>query len=122
MSTSPRQNTSTTDLPTEPAEIQRDIDRTRAQLADTIDALTDKANVPGRMKEKVGETTEAVKVKTALVGQEIRARTQETMGKLPAPARERLDQLAVAIRQHPLQSTAIALGVGVVVGWISRRR
>jgi ElaB/YqjD/DUF883 family membrane-anchored ribosome-binding protein len=110
------------ELPTELTEIQRDIEQTRAEFSDTVEALAGKADVSGRVKEKVGETRENVKSKTEKVMRKVHVRTDEMLAKLPPPTRERLDQVTSAIRRRPLQATAIAVGAGLAMGWLFRRR
>lgn len=41
-------------------ELQADIERTRAELGDTVGALTDKLDVKGRAQQKVADTKDAV--------------------------------------------------------------
>lgn len=48
------------------AEIEADIEATREQLGDTVEALTRKLDVKTRTKDKVGETTAHVKENPAV--------------------------------------------------------
>src|SRR5215204_2877107 len=41
-------------------EIKHDIEQTREEMGDTVDALSHKADVPGRMKGWVGDKKDAV--------------------------------------------------------------
>ncbi|MEH3139371.1 MAG: DUF3618 domain-containing protein [Mycobacterium kyogaense] len=41
-------------------ELQADIERTRAELGETVGALTDKMDVKGRAQQKVADTKDAV--------------------------------------------------------------
>ena len=43
-------------------EIRQDIERTREQLGDTVEALAHKADVPARVKDKVHDTQQSVQV------------------------------------------------------------
>jgi uncharacterized protein DUF3618 len=47
---------STPDAPPDMAELQADIERTRADLADTVDQLAAKLDVKSRVRTSVGET------------------------------------------------------------------
>ena len=42
-------------------ELQAEVDATREHLAETVDALTDKLDVPGRAKDKAHEVGDAAK-------------------------------------------------------------
>lgn len=110
------------ELPTEPAEIKRDIERTRAQLADTVDALASKANVSARVKEKAHETAETVQAKTEHMTGQAKDVTDQALAKLPPPAREKVEQAAATARQKPVPTAAAAAGLLFVVWWLARRR
>jgi Protein of unknown function (DUF3618) len=47
----------------DPDEIREEIEQTRAEMGETVDAIGYKADVPSRVKEKVGETVDNVKAK-----------------------------------------------------------
>lgn len=98
----------------EPAEIKRDIERTRAQLADTVDALATKVNVPARVKEKAHDTAETVQAKTEQVA-------DQALAKLPPPAREKVEQAAARARQKPVPIAAGAALLLLLVWRLARR-
>ena len=45
-------------------ELHQDIERTREQLGDTVQALVHKVDVPARVKDKVHDTKETVQAKS----------------------------------------------------------
>jgi ElaB/YqjD/DUF883 family membrane-anchored ribosome-binding protein len=47
----------------DPRQIREDIERTREQMSDTVEAIGYKADIPSRTKEKVAEKKDAVEVK-----------------------------------------------------------
>src|SRR3954453_20945451 len=47
----------------DPDRIRREIEATREQMGDTVDALTYKADVKSRAKEKVVDTKDSIKAK-----------------------------------------------------------
>lgn len=49
------------DVPKDPDELRADVERTRRDLGDTVEALVHKTDVPGRVKEKAHEGVEQVK-------------------------------------------------------------
>jgi hypothetical protein len=110
----------------DPAEIKRDIDRTRDELGETAEALAQKVDVPARFKEKVHETTDTVQAKAEQVKHEAQAKAQQALNKLPPPARERVEQLSTTARQRPLPTAVLAtavlaLVVGVALGRLWHR-
>jgi Fe2+ transport system protein B len=61
------------EIPTDPAELRADIEKTRAELGDTVEALVHKADVPARAKAKGHEMTE----KAAETAQQAKAKAAE---------------------------------------------
>jgi len=49
----------------DPDEIRQEIEQTRAEMGETVDAIGYKADVPSRAKEKVGEKMDNVKAKVS---------------------------------------------------------
>ena len=99
--------------PTEPDEIRRDIEQTREQLAETVDALTARLDVKSRANDKVREVRDtaaqrAQEAREQAVGSVNDARTwaQQTWGERP--------QAVVA--------TASAVVAALVVVLVARRR
>lgn len=108
--------------PTEPAEIQRDIEQTRAQLADTIDALASKVNVSARTKEKAHETAETVQAKTEQLTGQAKDATDQALAKLPPPAREKVEHAATTARRNPVPAVAGAVALLLVLRRLFRHR
>lgn len=121
-------------------EIRKDIERTRAQLGHTVEALAHKVDVPARVKDKMHDTKETVQVKAEVVTQQVLEQTAalqakasevagqaerliyETLEKLPPPVAARIEPLVVAARQQPLAAAAIAVGVLLVLRRLLRRK
>lgn len=87
-------------------ELRDDIERTREQLGETVEALAHKLDVPGRVKAKAHETTT-----------KLTARTDHAVEALPEPVAVQVEKA----RRHP-GVVASALGVIVLLIWILSRR
>ena len=109
-------------------EIRQDIERTREQLGDTVEALAHKIDVPARVKETmhvkaeevtqhVLESTGAVQSKVAEVSQRAEQLIDQGLDKLPPPVAARIEPLMAALRQRPLLAATVAVGVL----WVLRR-
>jgi hypothetical protein len=72
---------SDTGQPRTPEEIQADIDRTRAQVGDTVEALAAKTDVKARVRERVDTIKGNVRSSTPASGQQAAAKVREN----PAP-------------------------------------
>ena len=96
--------------PTDPDQLKQDIERTREELGETVEALIAKADVKARTRERVGgiserlrgATTQAREQATARVGQ---ARTQ-IVGR-PADAKHAASGPAVPAGQLQARATAV---------------
>jgi len=124
-------------------EIRQDIERTREQLGDTVEALAHKVDVPARVKETVQVKTEEVKqqaqakaeevtqqvlegaealhTKAAEVAQHADHLTDQALGKLPPPVAARIEPLIDTVKQRPLPAVAMAVGVLLVLRLVLRR-
>lgn len=95
-----------------PEEIRADIEQTREDLGDTVEALAAKTDVKGQAKAKV----ESVKEKVTGAKDGAAERT-------PDSARAGVEQAKTTATSNPVQSAAIAAFVGgVLVGIIIARR
>jgi len=105
--------------PEEDAErLRAEIERTREQLSENVQALTYKADVPARAREKLQDTKDAAQDR-------VRQLTGQAAAKLPEPVRERGQQAAVAVRQRPAPALAAAVAMPLLlllVRMLRRRR
>ena len=120
-------------------ELRQDIERTRAQLGDTVEALAHKVDVPARVKDKVEDTKETVQLKAEEVTQQVLESTEplqakagemalraerlihQALEKLPPPVAERIEPLIATARQRPLPAAAVAVAVLLVLRRLLRR-
>jgi cell division septum initiation protein DivIVA len=125
---------------TEPKDhLQRDVERTRRELGETVEALAHKVDVPGRVKEQAQETAgrvkeqaqetavrvkeqaqetaERVKEQAQETRQRLTAATDEAIGSLPEPVAEQVEKA----RRHPGAIAAALIALIVAIWAISRR-
>jgi ElaB/YqjD/DUF883 family membrane-anchored ribosome-binding protein len=99
-----------------PEAIQAEIDETRAELGDTVEALARKADVKAQAKEKITSIKDAAAQKT----DELTSRAREAT---PESAGAGAQQLASTVQRKPLPFTAgTAFAAGLLIGWILRGR
>ncbi len=109
-----------------PEEIERDIEATREDLADTVAAVAEKADVKTQAKRKVDETKANVKAKVGgakesadAKRQEFASKAQEATPESAGAAGERAMTLA---RENPVAvKIAVAFVAGVLVTRILSR-
>jgi ElaB/YqjD/DUF883 family membrane-anchored ribosome-binding protein len=99
----------------DPDQIQQEIEATREELGDTVEALARKTDVKARAEAKVRETKAAV----TGAGQNLVGKAQQAS---PDSAVQAANQATVAVRRNPLPAAVTgALVVGFIAGRISRR-
>ena len=126
-------------VPDDPEQLRQDIEKTREQLGETVEALVAKADVKAQGKEKVGQLTDRVKGSTAQAKEQLTTKTQDVKQAAAtngAPAKEQFQARATAVggkvrdvtpepvqraarhaaaRTSPRQASIVAAAVGVVI-------
>lgn len=99
-----------------PEEIRAEIEHTREALGDTVEALTEKADVKGQAKDRIASIKDTAQHKKAEFASRAREATPESAG---AGAQ----QVASTVSRQPVPFTAAgAFAAGVLVGWLFGRR
>jgi ElaB/YqjD/DUF883 family membrane-anchored ribosome-binding protein len=99
----------------DPEELREEIEQTRAELGDTVDALSQKADVKGQVQDKVDERKAAFKAKAGDARERVSNAT-------PDDAKHAAAQVAHTAEQRPLPAIGIALAAGLLIGWAVGRR
>ena len=92
-----------------PEQIRADIDKTRAELGDTVEALAEKTDVKAQAKAKVEDVKEQAKAKV----EEVKAAAPESPGEAAQQAQAAAQQVQAKAKQDP-KPFAIAGGVVVL--------
>jgi gas vesicle protein len=108
----------------DPDELRQDIEQTRAELGETVEAIGYKADVPSRAKEKVSDKVESVKAKvsgTATRAKEAVTGTAARAGEA-TPSRgavtQRSRRAAGMAKENPLGLAVGAAAVGFLAGLV----
>jgi uncharacterized protein DUF3618 len=101
--------------PRTPEQIQRDIEQTREEVGDTVEALAAKTDVKAQAKRKVEDTKQSVS-----------AKKDEVLGKArnasPETATQAASQMGEKAKQNPIPVAAFgAFAAGFLAGRVSRR-
>jgi methyl-accepting chemotaxis protein len=98
----------------DPAQIQRDIEETREELGDTVEALAQKTDVKAQAKQKVNETTASIAEKR----EQLLGKAKEASPDTAAMAATQASQKA---RENPLPlAAAAAFAFGFLAGRVSK--
>jgi hypothetical protein len=139
----PKRQQGQQDPANETAELHADIDRTREQLSQTVEALAHKADLPGQAKAKAWEVTEtvqgkaeevthqvadtvargadAVQAKADEVGAHAKSLLDQSLAALPPTVRDRVERAVAVARQRPVPTAIVAVLVVLVLRRLLRR-
>ncbi|MFE9928615.1 DUF3618 domain-containing protein [Streptomyces sp. NPDC005533] len=105
------------------AELREQVERTRDELGQTVEALAAKADVKAQAKEKAAAVKDQAAEKAALVSEQIRETAghavQLVKAKTPDPLLEKADQAVTAARAN--RTPLLVAGAVVVVFLLIRR-
>jgi hypothetical protein len=105
----------------DPEDIRADIQRTRADLSDTVETLAGRADVKGRARNKATELTSRGRDKVA----EVKTRAKDTAVGVTEGAKDTGRRVAGTARRRAAPLAAAVAAVGTAVGavvMIRRRR
>ncbi|SEQ55826.1 MULTISPECIES: DUF3618 domain-containing protein [Lentzea] len=98
-------------------QLQRDVERTRRELGETVEALAHKVDVPARVKEQAHETAERVKGQAQDAVVRMTAATNQAVDSLPDPVAAQVEKA----RRHPGAIAAALIALVLAIWAISRR-
>jgi ElaB/YqjD/DUF883 family membrane-anchored ribosome-binding protein len=99
-----------------PEEIRADIEQTREELGDTVEALAAKTDVKARAQDRVTEIKDAAQAKRDQIAGKARDISPDT-------ATDAGQHVVSTVQQRPLPFTAAgAFAAGLVIGWLVGRR
>ena len=99
-----------------PEELRAEVEQTRQELGDTVEALAEKSDVKTQAKERVNSLKDTALHKK----QEFAARAKQAT---PDSASSGAQQVVSTIKSDPVPFTGIGLfATGLVVGWLIGRR
>ena len=101
--------------PKSPEEIRAEIEQTREQLGDTVEALAEKTNVMAQAKSRISAVKDTAQTKR----DEYTARARKAA---PESASAGADQLAATLKGKPMPfAVGLAFVLGLAVGWLFGR-
>jgi ElaB/YqjD/DUF883 family membrane-anchored ribosome-binding protein len=103
-------------------QLVQEIEETRAELGDTVDALAQKADVKARVSEKLEQRKVAWRARQ----EELKAQANRTRERVsqatPDEAKRAASEVAHTAEQRPWPAIAVALGLGLLIGRTLGRR
>lgn len=90
-------------------ELEKEIEQTREQLGETVEALAAKVDVKARAQEKLGQLTARLKGKATEANRQLRLQDRANQAKQQAV------QAGQQIRKRPVPAAATAGAIGALV-------
>jgi ElaB/YqjD/DUF883 family membrane-anchored ribosome-binding protein len=106
----------------DPEQLRHEIEETRAELGDTVDALSQKADVKTQVAEQVERRKAAWRERQEDVKAKVSGARERVAGTTPDEAKRAASQVARTAEQRPVPAIAVALGLGLLIGWSFGRR
>src|SRR5215207_7252112 len=95
----------------EPGQIRREIEETRSDMGETVEALSYKANVPARIKDSVSEKTERLRGQMVSTSSRVSEATPKA-----SDVRDGAQQAVGIAQENPLGLMIEGVAVGFLVG------
>lgn len=112
----------------EPEELRRDIEQTRAELGDTVEALSHKTDVKAQFSKRVEERTAGLRARRAELRQrqaDLKAKVTDARGRAsdatPEDAKRTASRVAKTAEERPFPAIGVAFGAGLLLGWLIGR-
>jgi ElaB/YqjD/DUF883 family membrane-anchored ribosome-binding protein len=103
-------------------QLQHEIEETRAELGDTVDALAQKADVKARVSEKVEQRKVALRERQEDIKARVNGAREHVSRTTPDEAKRAASQVARTAEERPFPAIAVALGLGLLIGRAIGRR
>ena len=114
---------------TDPKELRRDIEQTRAELGGTVEALSQKADVKAQISKRVEERTAGLRARRAELRQrqeDLKAKVSDARGRAaeatPEDAKRTASRVAKTAEERPFPAIGVGFGAGLLLGWLIGRR
>jgi ElaB/YqjD/DUF883 family membrane-anchored ribosome-binding protein len=106
----------------DPEALRRDIQQTREELGETVEALSHKADVKAQFSEQVEERKAALRERQEKLKAKLSGARERASSGTPDDAKRAASQIAHRAEERPFPAIAVAAGVGLFVGWLVGRR
>lgn len=106
----------------DPEELRREIEQTRSELGDTVEALAQKADVKAQVSEKVDDRKAALRERQEELKAKVGGARERASDATPEDVKRAASQVAHTAEERPFPAIGVALAVGFVLGWLLRRR
>jgi ElaB/YqjD/DUF883 family membrane-anchored ribosome-binding protein len=110
-----------TEPPTDVEQARREVEQTRADMGDTVEALSQKADLKAQYRQRL----EARKAALRSRQEELKARAREARGRAsgatPDDAKRTASRVAQTAEERPFPAIGVAFGAGLLLGWLIAR-
>jgi ElaB/YqjD/DUF883 family membrane-anchored ribosome-binding protein len=126
----PSEAASTTDAEQAPADAvptsdvdqaRRDVDQTRAEMGDTVAALSQKTDLKARVRQRMDERKAALRGRQGDLKSKATQARERMSGATPEDAKRTASRMAQTAEERPFPAIGVAFGAGLLLGWLIGR-
>jgi ElaB/YqjD/DUF883 family membrane-anchored ribosome-binding protein len=105
----------------ETEQLRRDVEHTRADLGETVEALSHKADLKGQLKQRIDERKAALRGRQEGLKAKATQARERVSGATPEDAKRTASRVAHTAEERPFPAIGVAFGAGLVLGWLIAR-
>jgi ElaB/YqjD/DUF883 family membrane-anchored ribosome-binding protein len=105
-----------------PAEIRAEIDQTREELGDTVEALAEKTDVKAQAKAKVDDVKAQAQAKVEDAKEKVEDLGEKAKRSAPESPQEGVQQAQALVKQNPKPAAIVGAAIFLFVLWRLLRR
>ena len=107
--------------PTDVEQARREVEQTRAEMGDTVEALSQKADLKAQYRQRMEERKATLRRRQDELKAKARQARGRASGATPDDAKRTASQLAQTAEQRPFPAIGVAFGAGLLLGWLIAR-
>jgi ElaB/YqjD/DUF883 family membrane-anchored ribosome-binding protein len=102
-------------------QARRDVEQTRAEMGDTVESLSQKADVKAQVRQRMEERKAALRGRQDDLKAKATQARERMSGATPEDAKRTATGLAHTAEENPFPAIGVAFGAGLLLGWLIAR-
>lgn len=109
------------EAPTDVEQARREVEQTRAEMGDTVAALSQKADIKGQLRQRMDERKAALRGRQGDLKAKATQARERMSGATPEDAKRTASRVAKTAEEKPFPAIGVAFGAGLLLGWLIAR-
>jgi ElaB/YqjD/DUF883 family membrane-anchored ribosome-binding protein len=107
--------------PTDVEQARREVEQTRAEMGDTVEALSQKADIKAQYRQRLEERKAVLRGRQDELKAKATQARERMAGATPDDAKRTASRVAHTAEERPFPAIGVAFGAGLLVGWLIAR-